>query len=364
MSLENFSQSSSVIPVEELDSVVFGEGMVEEEQEEQSEEVVEDESKEEEEVSEELDIDLDEELKEEAKEEDKDEEKIEESKSPKLKALLKREAKLLEQRKEIESVKKSFEEDKKKFDEELSQYNMEEIRKIQKFAEKLKEGDATAKKELWGYVGVSAKDFLSRAFEMNPKFVRETFKEYLDKEGKSFDPETKEREKELAQLRREKEETEKILKEKETKEIENNYKKQLVSSVKFTEETPILQSLPADELGDVLLSTIRKMTEKNPALKSKKISEIIPSILPKLEQHYERMYEPVIKAYTAKKSKQTSKSKTEVKDSVSKTESKPGKTLHKKSSTKHSSKDDVISKLPADSRAKALAELGLLDDLI
>ena len=341
------------IPQEELDAV-FGRDAVDEEI---VEEVVE-------------------EAKEEAKEEEAKEEEAKEEdskdKSPKLKAILKREAKIVEARKEIDNSKKEIETMKQEIESkkaELAKFDLPEIAKLHKLALGLKANDVEAKRELWNYVGMSPKDFLEASFKANPKFVRDTFKDILDKDGKEFRPEDKEKEDEISKLKREKEDRDRAELQRKSQEAVVKQRDTVAGMVVFTEDTPILQSLPREELGDILVQTIQAVVKKNPALREESLSVLIPKLLPKIEQHYEKMYEPALKALEAKRAKkgqaESNDSKSEVASSKSTQDPKKSKTLKKSTGKGNSqSTDEAVMQVPVRDRAKALAEAGLLKGII
>lgn len=303
-----------------------------------------------------------EEAKEENVEPDAGEDIKEADNTPKLKALLKREQKLLEEKRGIEAEKAKIEAEKAKLEESLKKYDMTEIEKIQKVSSLLKEGKG--KKELFDLVGVSPKEFLKKSFEFNPAFVRETFKELLA--DKQFNPEEDEISKEKKALEEEK----KALEAEKAEKKLSQTKEVLYNTIDFSKSS-ILSALPKEEVEEALYDTAIALLQKRPELKVKPLKEIVSMVSPAIEQVYKKKYEKLASVLLQSK---TSTVKTDVnKEKGKKTPSNSSNNTtlspsqrgvgDNKVSASGASKDALlneIQKLPVKERATALLKAGLL----
>ena len=302
----------------------------------------------------------DEEAKEEVVEEVK-EEKV----SPRLGGIIRREKKLRDEQAKIESKFREFETERKAFEDKLSQYDFNEISKMDQILKGVQKGDSEARGKLLELVGASHEKILQWSLEASPEWVKANLKEVIDEYEGKYDPSAKKLKKREDELAEKEAELTRITSARKQEEEANKQISQVLdSAAPALKDYPVCGNWDKSALASDLLATIRDMYAAKLINTTDKLSDIVPRILPVLEQRYEDLVSPVVSAVQSKRAKMAkakpSESKKDGEGAKSKAKEPPkkqGKTLTTRSSATTAKKAQVDLKgLSRSDAMKALAE--------
>ena len=304
---------------------------------EDTEEVVEETIEELPEVEESLEDpqEVEEEPNEEAEEEsneEADEPAEEKPKSGKLKAILRKEQKLLETKREFKQLQDKLKAEREEFEKMKSEFDFEKVKQMEELFTAVKEGGRDGKRKLLDTLGVTDEDILKASFETNPEWVKKNLKDFVDELGADIDPKSREqREKEAALANKEEE-----IRKKEEAQAERDAKAQSHKVINkwlspVIEQYPVVRAWDSETVIDDIVANISAMQAHGVVTDKTKIPEVLDMILPELEQHYTQMISGPMSAVQSKRAKEASKrTKTEAVNEGRKPKSqkiKPAKTL-------------------------------------